>query len=92
MKINDLIKEYNIQTNINDTLKNHEIGMIMPPVDQYTYKQEGDQHIFTKTTGKVTDTITIDEKEKTVSVLSEPEGMRAAYYKIDETGETIELS
>lgn len=92
MKVNDLIKEYNIQTNIPETLREHKIEMIMPPADQYTYKQEGNQHIFTKTTGKVTDTITIDEKEKTISVLSEPEGMRAAYYKIDETGKTIELS
>ena len=92
MKIYDLIKQYNIKTNIPQTLKEHKVEIIMPPADQYTYKQEEDKHIFTKITAKVTDTITIDEKEKTVSVLSEPEGMRAAYYKINEYGETIELS
>lgn len=92
MKIKELLKQYNVQTNIPETLKEHTIGLIMPPADQYTYKQEGNQHIFTKTTGKVTDTITIDEKEQTASFLKESEGMMTPYYKIDKDGNTIERS
>ncbi len=88
MKIKDLIKQYNVEANIPEGILEHQIGIIMPPVDQYTYKQEGNKHIFTKTTGKVTDTITIDEKEETASFLKEGEDMMAPFYEIDKNGNT----
>ena len=88
----ELSRETIVTDKLGHTDGEHKVEIIMPPADQYTYKQEEDKHIFTKITAKVTDTITIDEKEKTVRVLSEPEGMRAAYYQINEYGETIELS
>ncbi len=86
MKVNDLIKEYNIQTNIPETLREHTIGLIMPPADQYTYKQEGNQHIFTKTTGPITDTITINENKKTITFEKESEGLPTAGYVVHEDG------
>lgn len=92
MKVKDLIQQYNIQANIPEPILEHTIEIIMPPVDQYTYKQEEGKHIFTKTTDKVTDTITIDEKEQTASFLKEPEGLMPPYYKIDKNGDTIEMS
>lgn len=82
MKIKDLIKEYNITTNLPETLREHEIEIIMPPVNQYNYTQENKQHILSKTTGNITDTITIDDNEQSISILKEPKGKRANFYKI----------
>ena len=82
MKIHDLIKEYNIETNIPETLREHEIEMIMPPVNQYTYLQKDNKHILSKISGNITDTITIDDNEQSISILKEPEGLRANFYKI----------
>jgi len=86
MKIKELLKEYNIETNIPETLKEHTVGLIMPPVDQYTYKQEEGKHIFTKTTESITDTITIDENEKIIMFEKESEGLPTAGYILHEDG------
>ena len=86
MKVKDLIDYYNVETNISDSLKEHEIGLIIPPVEQYTYKHEGEIHTFTKKTGKITDSITINEKEKTVTFEKESEGLPTAGYIVHEDG------
>ncbi len=86
MKINDLITNFNIQTNIPNNLKEHEIEIVMPPANQYDYHEENGNHIFTKKTGKITDTITIDEKEKQIIFEKESEGLPTAGYIIHEDG------
>lgn len=86
MKIKDLIKEYNIETNIPETLKEHTVGLIMPPANQYTYTKENGNHIFSKKTGNITDTITINENEKTITFEKESEDLPTAGYIVHEDG------
>lgn len=86
MKINDLIKNFGIETDIPDSLKEHEVGMVMPPANQYEYHKENEKHIFSKKTGKITDTITIDESEKKIIFEKESIGLPTAGYVIHEDG------
>lgn len=86
MKVYDLIKRFDVKTNIPDSLKEHEVGIIMPPVNQYEYYEDDGKHIFTKKTGKITDTITVDENEKKIMFEKESEGLPTIGYVVHEDG------
>ena len=95
MKVSDLVNKFNKDITLDPKIFNHKIGIVMPSIDEFTYTTETHDgvkvHVFTAEEEHATNTIILDEKENTVTVLKEPEEGMAPYYKEGVDG-TIEMS
>ena len=96
MKVQDLVNKFNKNITLDSKILNHKIGIIMPPIDEFTYSTKTHDgvtvHVFTSEEEYDINTIILNEKENTVSVLKEPkDGGMAPYYKEGIEG-TIEMS
>ena len=86
MKVQDLVNKFNKNIKLDPKILNNEIGIIMPSIDEFTYSTKThdgvEVHVFTSEEEHATNTIILNEKENTVSVLKEPkDGGMAPYYK-----------